>query len=498
MDLVICRSKPYNPSPAASGMVTSAASLFEPRRLVNLEQNVTPPPVPARLRLAPHLLPRRVLQAIFVSATITLSALLIVVLFEPGLSYEIHAPVPAAAAPAFIETLAGALDQSALVPGRADLLADGAHFYPAELAQIAGARASIHLEAFIFHQTPIGQRFLDALTERARAGIKVRVVVDAIGSLPTADRFFDPLRAAGAQVVWYQPFRWYTLKRWNNRTHRELLIVDGNQAWIGGAGIGSAWDSGTRRDDIALPPWRDLMVHVDGATAHALQAVFAQSWLEASGEILVGSAMKPLAPTALPIPSGSTELASTYTAERAALVIGSAPTGGRATRARTMFALLVAAARQNIWIDSPYFVPDLAMRRALVAAATRGVRVTAVVPGQYNNHTIARLASRRHYGELLQGGVHLLEYQPGMIHTKLVQVDDVWSAVGSTNFDNRSFGLNNEVNLLLRDAAFAAQFEPTKADYRAHSREISFAEWQQRSAAERALAWAGSILERQE
>ena len=433
--------------------------------------------------------PYLLLRGLYSFATLTLLALLAVVLFEPGLPYLTPTPVPPARSEAALALIASAVEQAPLLPDDPELLADGAAFYPAELALIASAKNSIHLEAFIFHETPIGRRFLDALAARARAGVSVRVVVDAFGGLKSSDHFFDPLRAAGAKVVWYQPFRWYTLKRWNNRTHRELLIVDGRSAFIGGAGIGSAWDSGTGTGTSALPPWRDLMVRINGSAARSLQAVFFQDWLEASGEILVEPESITAAPDLLP---------ARLSGQRAALVVASTPTGGRATRARVLFQLMVAAAREQITINSPYFVPDTAMRRALTQATARGVRVTVITPGEHNNHLIARLASRRHYGELMAAGVRIFEYQPGMIHTKLMLVDGTWSVIGSTNVDNRSLGLNNEVNLLLREPAFAARLQKAVDGYLALSREITLVEWGMRPILEQALAWFGSILERQE
>jgi len=163
-----------------------------------------------------------------------------------------------------------------------------------------------------------------------------------------------------------------------------------------------------------------------------------------------------------------------------------------------MFQLLVDAARDNLLIDSPYFVPDKSMRHALLQAAARGVRVTILTPGAYNNHPIARLASRRHYGELIAGGISIYEYQPGMIHSKILLVDGLWSVVGSTNFDNRSFGLNNEVNLILRDSALAAELGETVTGYLGQSRKISLDDWTHRSVLKRGLAELGSVLERQE
>jgi cardiolipin synthase len=417
---------------------------------------------------------------------LTMAALLFVVLFEPGLAYRTVAPVPPAQEAALTSALAQAVGEAVVRPSDTALFADGERFYPAELEAIRGATRSIELEAFIFHKTPIGERFLSELAARARAGVKVRVVVDAVGSLPTPDGFFDRLRAAGGTVVWYQPFRWYTLKHWNNRTHRELLIVDGDTAFIGGAGIGSAWDAGTPK----LPPWRDLMVRVRGAPARELQSVFFQGWLEASGEILVNAAPARVADQAHAVIDPQ--------ADAQALIVGSNPTGGRATHARVMYQLMVDAARSEIVIDSPYFVPDRSMRRALLRAVARGVRVTVLTPGRHNNHPIARIASRRHYGELIAGGVRIYEYRPGMIHTKLFLADGLWTIVGSTNFDNRSLGLNNEVNMALRDAAFAREMHGLLDGYLAQSERITLESWAARPWFERFLAGIGSVLERQE
>jgi cardiolipin synthase len=244
------------------------------------------------------------------------------------------------------------------------------------------------------------------------------------------------------------------------------------------------------------------MLRVRGEPARALQSVFFQGWLEASGEILVN----PGAPqTAGDAPGAAAAAAATDAPTAApadghgqALVIGSNPTGGRATRARVMYQLMVDAARSEILIDSPYFVPDRSMRRALLRAVARGVRVTVITPGRHNNHPIARIASRRHYGELIAGGVHIYEYQPGMIHTKLFIADGLWSIVGSTNFDNRSLGLNNEVNLALRDADAARSLRSTVDAYLAQSQRISLEAWAARPYAERVLASIGSVLERQE
>lgn len=420
-----------------------------------------------------------------VFALTVLGVLLLLVLFEPNLDYRVNAELPAPGSEKFSPLLMAVIDEPALEIKDFDVLKDGAAFYGAELKAISQAQTSIHLEAFILHVTPIGDRFLTALTERARAGIKVRVIVDAFGSMLTPDHYFDRLREAGGIVVWYQPLRWYTLKRYNNRTHRELMVIDGKTAFVGGAGIANAWDRGTS----GRPPWRDTMVRLDGPAAAALQTAFIENWLESSGEILADEAAFPL---------GNRVEAPAVLRERLSLVVTSSPTAGRGTRARILFQLLIAAARTSICINSPYFLPDRAMRRELLKAAARGVKVSIIVPGKYNNHLMARYASRRIYGELMAGGIAIYEYQPGMIHAKILTVDALWSVVGSTNFDSRSFALNDEVNLAIMDRKIAARFASDFALDLQRSHRVEYQEWAQRPMTERILATVGRIIERQE
>ncbi|NEX64859.1 phospholipase D-like domain-containing protein [Noviherbaspirillum galbum] len=412
------------------------------------------------------------------------SALIFLVLFEPGLDYRIGTPLPASASDEFESLLCAVIDESPTVVTHWEVHTRGADFYEAELRAIAAARTSIHIEAFIFHEGPIGKRFINALSERAAAGVTVRIIVDAFGSILTPSRFFAPLREAGGQVVWYQPLRWYTLKRYNNRTHRELLIVDGTTGFIGGAGIAGHWNE----TQDGLPPWRDTVVKVEGPAVVALQTVFIDNWLEGSGEILAAEEVFPQ-DNRVPHPRDHHGIA---------LALGSNPTAGRSTRSRTLFQLLIAAAGQEVLINSPYFLPDRALRRCLLAAAARGVEIRVIMPGTHNNHLFARLASRRLYGELLRGGIRLFEYQPGMIHAKIMVVDRIWSVVGSTNFDSRSFELNDEVNLAVRDPALAARLGDDFQLDLSRSPEVKLAEWEKRPLAERIGSMIGRVIERQE
>ena len=270
------------------------------------------------------------------------------------------------------------------------------------------------------------------------------------------------------------------MKRFNNRSHRELIIVDGEIGFIGGAGISRHWSEPKRGE----PPWRDSVVRVTGSVLAGLQSAFLENWLETTGEILAGLDCYRLG---RPTDQGPP-----------ALVITGTPSPARASRARVLFQLLLATARERVEINSPYFLPDKSARRELITAATRNVRVRVIVPGRDNNHPITRLASRRQYGELLEAGVEICEYEPGMIHAKVMVVDRCWAVVGSTNFDSRSFELNDEVNLAMLDAQIAERLARDFEQDLSKSRRVLLDEWKRRSLLERMAAGVGLVLERQE
>lgn len=265
---------------------------------------------------------------LLISAVVT-CGLLLLVLFEPGLAYRVEAPVAWSSSGAFLHVLAAVTGSAVQHARTVEVLTDGEAFYEAELAAIRAAMKSVHIEAFIFHPGEIGDRFLAALVERAQAGVIVRVLVDAIGSFPTPDRYFAPLRAAGGIVAWYQPIRWYTLKRFNNRTHREIIVVDAETGFVGGAGIASHWFAGRRRER----PSRDTMLRVTGGIVCGLQTAFVENWLEATGVILMDPHL----------------FAATHPAEgvTAFVAIGT-PSPARSSPARVLFQAMLAAARETI------------------------------------------------------------------------------------------------------------------------------------------------------
>ncbi|HXS52123.1 MAG TPA: phospholipase D-like domain-containing protein [Usitatibacter sp.] len=423
-------------------------------------------------------------QLVLACSAAIVAVLFFLILFEPGLRYEVSASEPVES-PRFMDLLAAVINARVFNASRVRVHSSGEDIYAAEIRAIDAARSTVHLEAYLFLRGSAGDRFLAALAAAARRGVKVRVVVDAIGSFLTPDRYFHALRAAGGRVAWYQPIRWYTLKRFNNRTHRELLVVDGRVGFIGGAGIADYWLPGAVRGR----PWRDTTVEVTGDLVAGLQTSFIENWLESSGEILTGADEFPYAEAGPPREEAG---------KVSGVVVNSTPSAGRGTRARMLFQLFLASARRSIHINSPYFVPDRSARAELIRAAKRGVSVVVVTPGKLNNHPVARLASRRRYGELLAAGVQVHEYQPSMIHAKVLVVDGEWTVLGSTNFDNRSFGLNDEVNAALRDEALAARMEADFAADLARSRRITLQEWMRRPLGERVLAALGMALERQE
>ena len=422
-------------------------------------------------------------------ALVVVTFLLVLALFEPGLDYKIEGqPDVTLDSPEFCRVLEALTDAKLHRGNHVEVLTNGEIYYERELEAIRQAKHSINLEAYIFRKGDVGARFVEALTERTRAGCQVRLVLDAIGSFTTWESFLKPLRDAGGRVAWYHPLRhWYTLARVNNRTHRELIIVDGRTGFVGGSGFADHWLHSTDED----PRWRDTMVEVTGEAVAGLQATFAENWLEASGEILSGAEFFPATEARPASDDPTTELP--------ALVINSSPSAGRSTHARILYQMLFAAARQEILITTPYFIPDRSSRHELTrASGERGVRVRIIVPNEHIDHSIVRGTSRRLFGELLRAGAEIHEYQPSMIHTKSLVVDNLWSVVGSTNMDNRSFGLNDEVNLAARDATLAARLAGDFARDLAASRQVTLPEWKNRSLKERGFEQVGRLLERQQ
>jgi len=403
--------------------------------------------------------------------------LILVMLFTPGIAYHVEAAIDPRV-DHFIHVLESTCHTTLEQGNSVEVLTNGNEFYPAMLDAIRHARETINFECYIFKKGDIGDRFVTALSERARDGVRVTIVMDAIGSFGSFHRAARPLRQAGCRVALYQRMRWYSLARLNNRTHRELLVVDGDVAFVGGAGVADWW----WHDHKHKPMWRDTMVRIRGPVVSDIQGVVAENWLECCGEILT---------------SAHTYKPHVQVGHTPAFAIKSSPSD-RATASRVLFQMLVESATRRVRISTPYFLPDKAFRRAFTRTATRGVDVSVIVPGPKTDQRWVRLASRRMYGRLLKAGVRIFEYEPGMTHAKLLLVDDLWSVVGTTNLDNRSFEHNDEVNVAIRDEDVTARLTRDFECDISKCRELTLDAWERRPLWEKVIGSVAWILERQQ
>jgi cardiolipin synthase A/B len=355
-------------------------------------------------------------------------------------------------------------------------LSNGDEIFPEMLSAIRGARKTITFETYIYWSGEIGREFAEALSERARAGIKVHVLVDWVGSGSMESESVATMKAAGVQFKKYHPLRWYNLARMNNRTHRKLLVIDGAVGFTGGVGIADLW-LGHAQDELH---WRDSHYRLEGPAVAQMQSAFMDNWMKSTGAVLHGKDYFPKTTT----PGGAF----------AQVFKSSASEGSESVR--LMYLLSIASARRNVRIAAAYFVPDDLSLQTLVAARRRGVTIEIVLPSK-SDTKLTEKASRARWGALLREGVSIYEYRPTMYHCKVMIVDDVWVSVGSTNFDNRSFRLNEEANLNVFDHEFAqTQIQAFEAD-KALSTRISLEMWQSRPWTEKVMAHAAGLLRSQ-
>lgn len=360
---------------------------------------------------------------------------------------------------------------------RFEALQNGDQIFPPMLAAIRGAQKSITFETYIYWSGDIGRTFADALSERARAGVKVHVLLDWVGSAKVDADFIREMEGAGVEIRKFHKPSWYDIARMNNRTHRKLLVVDGRTGFTGGVGIAPEWTGHAQDPDH----WRDSHYKVEGPVVAQMQAVFMDNWVKVSGDVLHGERYFPALPAV---------------GEGRAQVFSSSPSGGSESM-HLMYLLSIAAATKTIDLSSAYFVPDDLTVGALVAAMKRGVRLRIITPGPIIDSQTVRGASRAAWGPLLEAGAQISEYQPTMFHCKVFTVDGLLVSVGSTNFDNRSFRLNDEANLNIYDEAFAAaqtvQFE---ADLK-QSKRLTYEQWQDRPLHEKAMEQLAALLSAQ-
>ena len=353
----------------------------------------------------------------------------------------------------------------------ASVLLNGDEIFPPMLRAIREAKSSITFETYIYWSGDIGRQFAAALADAARRGVKCHVLLDWLGSVKMDEALINQMTAAGVQIRRFHPPHWSHLARLNNRTHRKLLVVDGHLGFTGGVGIATEW---TGRAQNAAH-WRDTHFRISGPVVAQMQSVFLDNWIKVTGQVLHGPAYFP------PL---------TAQGNMAAQVFSSSPNGGSESM-QLMYLFSITAAARSIDLSAAYFVPDDLTHDALIGALKRGVKVRIVVPGEHIDSEAVRSASRASWGPLLLAGAVIAEYQPTMFHCKVMIVDGLLTSVGSTNFDNRSFRLNDEATLNILDAGFARQQTAVFEDDLAKSRVIGFVEWANRPWTEKlAERWA--------
>ncbi|GGD79836.1 cardiolipin synthase [Caballeronia grimmiae] len=369
--------------------------------------------------------------------------------------------------PQFIRSMGLLLGPPVVDSNRFNVLVNGDEIFPSMLDGIRSARHTITLETFIYWKGAIGEDIARALADKARAGIAVHVLLDWVGSSKMDKRYLDTLREAGAEVVKYHKPHWTGLGRMNDRTHRKLLVIDGHIGFTGGVGIADEW-TGHGQDE---KHWRDTHYRIEGPAVGQMQAVFMDNWVKATGNVLHGPKYFPQ------IEAAGNGLAHMFS---------SSPSGG-SDDMQLMYLMAITAATHSIHLSSAYFVPDKLTINAIVEAAKRGVKVRIITPGKrIDTHTV-REASRACWGDLLAAGVEMHEYQPTMFHCKVIVVDEYLVSVGSTNFDSRSFKLNDEANLNIYDRDFARQQREIFDSDVAKSKRITLDEWRRRPLLEKLL-----------
>jgi cardiolipin synthase len=361
---------------------------------------------------------------------------------------------------------------------RVSVLRNGCEIFPAMLDAIRSAERTVNFATYVYWTGSIAPEFAEALAGRAEAGVEVNVLLDAVGAARMDRSLVQRLERAGANVAWFRPVRWYTLHKLNNRTHRKILVVDGQVGFTGGVGIAEEW-TGDCEDPMH---WRDTHVRVEGPAARDLLGGFLDNWAEATQCILSGRDHLP-------------DLRGADDGIQVQVIRSTAEKGS--TDAEHLFYAAIACARERIWLTTAYFAPRRAFVDALCEAVERGVDVRVLTNGPYIDKQVVRQAGRRLYERMLQRGVRIFEYQRTMLHAKTLIVDANWATVGSVNFDNRSFSLNDELNLTVRDEAVTAELEKHFLSDMADAAELDLAGWQTRPPVVKARELASAAIRRE-
>ena len=381
------------------------------------------------------------------------------------------------ASPQFERAMGSLLGPGVLGGNEVVELLNGDQIFPPMLAAIRAAQKSVTFETYIYWSGDIGKQFADALAERARAGVKVHVLLDWVGSAKMEESYLTEMKEAGVEIEKFHKPHWYNLARLNNRTHRKLLITDGQVGFTGGVGIAPEW-TGNAQDP---GHWRDSHYQVRGPAVAQMQATFLDNWLKVTGEVLHGEEYFPALPAVGP---------------HRAQMFSSSPSSGSESM-QLMYHLAITAAERTIDLSAAYFVPDELTRKLLQDALARGVRLRLITPGEHTDTETVKAASRGTWGPLLQAGAEIYEYGPTMYHCKVMIVDGLLVSVGSTNFDNRSFRLNDEANLNVYDADFARRQTSVFEQDIQRSNRVTYEAWQNRPWTEKAMERLTGLMQSQ-
>jgi cardiolipin synthase A/B len=374
----------------------------------------------------------------------------------------------------FVGLTASFMNEPIFQGGRAKVLQNGDEFFPAMLTAIREARDTVNFETYIFEPDEIGRQFIEALKERAQAGVEVRLLVDGFGSLKLRKKYRDELCQAGVRVSRFRAFALRNLVRMYRRDHCRATVIDGRIGFTGGAAVAKKWAGDVRNKH----EWRDSMIEVTGPMVAGIQSAFAQHWVYCTGEVLGGPRFFP------PLERGP---------GLCGLSVVSSPSDSE-QNVRLLFWLSFMNARKRLWISSSYFIPDRRLRAAVIDRARKGVDVRILVPGNHTDAVPVQAAGRSYYEELLAAGVRIFEFEPSMMHAKTIVIDSVWSVIGSANMDERSMEINEENLLGIADRDLARSIEDgLMADY-ARSREILLDQWRKRSIVKRGLERLATAL----
>ncbi len=374
---------------------------------------------------------------------------------DPSLKIECDAPIDR-----LMPTLAGLTLGTAVAGNRVQVHENGA-FFDVLLARIAAAQRTVHFETFLWKEGELARRMADALSERARAGLKVRVLLDAQGSRKAGDALVQQMKDAGCRVCFFHKKRLRNIGVLNDRDHRKLAVIDGREAFVGGHCIVDDW-LGNAEDG---QHFADVSLHLHGPIVHSVQGAFSENWAGETGELFVGDEVFP------PLePAGDVLIHAVFAKPE-----NSAPT------IKILHHTAICMARRRIWIQNPYFIPEPDAIDAFGAAVKRGVDVRVLMPSTSgSDNPMVQHAGHRNFEKLLRNGVRLFEYPHTLLHQKIMTVDGVWCAIGSSNFDDRSFETNDEISLSIADASLAQQLDGIFQKYVARAEEIHLDAWTRR------------------